>query len=103
MSLVTVAPALFVLIWSTGWIVAKYASAYADPLFFLVVRFACAFVLTALIALAFRAEWPKSRKAYGHGMMSGVLLHAVYLAGYGGRSLAAFLWAFPRSSPPSSR
>lgn len=81
MSLVTVAPALFVLIWSTGWIVAKYAASFADPLFFLVIRFACAFVLMALIALAFRAEWPRNRAAYGHGMLSGVLLHAIYLGG----------------------
>ncbi|MCA3611160.1 MAG: DMT family transporter [Methylobacterium sp.] len=81
MSLVTVAPALFVLIWSTGWIVAKYAASFADPLFFLVIRFACAFVLMALIALVFRAEWPRNRAAYGHAMLSGVLLHAIYLGG----------------------
>lgn len=81
MSLVTVAPALFVLIWSTGWIVAKYAASFADPLFFLVIRFACAFVLMALIALFFRAEWPRNRTAYGHAMLSGVLLHAIYLGG----------------------
>lgn len=81
MSLVTVAPALFVLIWSTGWIVAKYAAPFADPLFFLVIRFACAFVLTGLIALAFRAEWPKTRAAYGHALMTGVLLHSIYLGG----------------------
>ncbi|MCA3627309.1 MAG: DMT family transporter [Methylobacterium sp.] len=81
MSLVTVAPALFVLIWSTGWIVAKYAASFADPLFFLVIRFASAFVLMALIALVFRAEWPRNRAAYGHAMLSGVLLHAIYLGG----------------------
>jgi drug/metabolite transporter (DMT)-like permease len=81
MSLVTVAPVLFVLIWSTGWIVAKYAAPFADPLFFLVIRFALAFALTALIALAFRAEWPRTRVAYAHGMASGVLLHAIYLGG----------------------
>lgn len=81
MSLVTVAPALFVLIWSTGWIVAKYAAPFADPLFFLVIRFACAFVLTGLIALAFRAEWPRTCAAYGHALISGVLLHSIYLGG----------------------
>ncbi len=91
MSLVTVAPALFVLIWSTGWIVAKYAAAYADPLYFLVVRFACAFVLMAAIALAFRAPWPRNRAAYGHGMLSGVLLHAIYLGGV--------WWAVARGLP----
>ncbi|MGL5448258.1 MAG: EamA family transporter, partial [Rhabdaerophilum sp.] len=81
MSLVTVAPALFVLIWSTGWIVAKYAAPFADPLTFLTIRFACAFALMAVIALIVRAEWPKSPMSYGHAMTSGVLLHAVYLGG----------------------
>jgi drug/metabolite transporter (DMT)-like permease len=81
MSLVAVAPALFVLIWSTGWIVAKYAAPFADPLTFLSVRFACAFALMALITLVVRAEWPKKRAGYGHAMVSGVLLHALYLGG----------------------
>lgn len=81
MSLVSVAPALFVLIWSTGWIVAKYAAPFADPLTFLAIRFACAFALMALIAVVVRAEWPKSRSGYGHAMISGVLLHAIYLGG----------------------
>lgn len=81
MSLVAVAPALFVLIWSTGWIVAKYAAPFADPLTFLSVRFACAFALMALITLVVRAEWPKNRAGYGHAMVSGVLLHALYLGG----------------------
>lgn len=81
MSLVTVAPALFVLIWSTGWIVAKYAAPFADPLTFLAIRFACAFALMAAIAVIARAEWPRTRAGYGHAMGSGVLLHAIYLGG----------------------
>jgi drug/metabolite transporter (DMT)-like permease len=81
MSLVSAAPALFVLIWSTGWIVAKYAAPFADPLTFLAIRFACAFALMALITLVVRAEWPRSRAGYGHAMISGVLLHAIYLGG----------------------
>jgi drug/metabolite transporter (DMT)-like permease len=39
MTLDRIAPALFVLLWSTGWIVAKYASPHADPLTFLSIRF----------------------------------------------------------------
>jgi drug/metabolite transporter (DMT)-like permease len=80
-SLITIAPALFVLIWSTGWIVAKYAAPYADPLTFLAVRYACAASLMALIAWMARAEWPRERAAYLHGLMSGILLHAIYLGG----------------------
>lgn len=81
LSLIAVAPAIFVLIWSTGWIVAKYAAPFADPLTFLTLRYACAFVLMALIALAARAEWPAHRAGYGHALASGVFLHALYLGG----------------------
>lgn len=81
MSLVTLAPALFVLIWSTGWIVAKYVVPHADPLTFLAVRYASAFVVVAVVALLLRAPWPKTRAAWFHAMISGVLLHTVYLGG----------------------
>lgn len=76
------APALFVLIWSTGWIVAKYvAVAQADPLTFLVLRFATATLVIGGFALAVRAPWPQRGKDWLHGLVSGVLLHAVYLGG----------------------
>lgn len=81
MSLVSIAPALFVLIWSTGWIVAKYVAPHADPLTFLAVRFATAFLVVAAVALAMRAPWPKTRRAAAHAMISGVLLHTIYLGG----------------------
>ena len=75
-----VAPALFVLLWSTGFVVAKYAMPYAPPLGFLVLRFAfaCA-VLTPLIMLA-RAPWP-NLQVTGHLIVSGVLVHCAYLSG----------------------
>lgn len=81
MSLVSVAPALFVLIWSTGWIVAKYVVPHADPLTFLSVRYASAFLVLAVIALAMRAAWPRTMRATLHAMVSGVLLHTLYLGG----------------------
>lgn len=75
-------PALFVLIWSTGWIVAKYVVvANADPVTFLALRYAVAGAVIALFALAVRAEWPKRMADWGHAMVSGVLLHAIYLGG----------------------
>jgi drug/metabolite transporter (DMT)-like permease len=75
------APITFVLIWSTGWVVAGLAAPYADPLTFLVVRYAFAALAMALIALAMRATWPARPADVGHAMMSGVLLHAIYLGG----------------------
>lgn len=77
-----IAPALFVLIWSTGWIVAKYVVvARADPLTFLALRYVTAGIVIALFAWAVRAEWPRRREDWGHALVSGVLLHAIYLGG----------------------
>jgi len=74
-------PAVFVIIWSTGWISAKYAAPYADPLWFLTIRFVCAGAAIALFALIVRAPWPKDRMSWLHGLVSGVLLHGLYLGG----------------------
>lgn len=77
-----ITPALFVLIWSTGWIVAKYvAVAAADPLTFLVLRYFTAGIVIAIFAWAVGATWPSTRRQWLHGMVSGVLLHAIYLGG----------------------
>ena len=75
------APALFVLLWSTGWIVAKYAAKHADPLTFLVGRHALAALAFLVVCLVTRAKWPKNRVQYGHAVFSGVFLHGFYLAG----------------------
>jgi drug/metabolite transporter (DMT)-like permease len=75
------APAVFVLLWSTGWIVAKYAAKHADPLTFLVGRHALAACAFFLVCLVTRAKWPKSRMQLGHAIFSGVFLHGFYLAG----------------------
>jgi len=74
-------PLLFVLAWSTGWIVAGFSARHADPLWFLFLRFSFAAAVIAAIAFAMRAPWPRSGREIAHAMMSGVLLHALYLAG----------------------
>lgn len=93
MTLDRIAPALFVLLWSTGWIVAKYASPHADPLTFLSLRFTLAAVLFAVIAFASRAAWPSSRSGYRHAVVSGVFLHGIYLGGV--------WWAISQGVPSS--
>lgn len=75
------APALFVLLWSTGWIVAKYAAQHADPLTFLAGRHALAALAFFVVCLAAGAKWPKSRAQVGHAILSGVFLHGLYLSG----------------------
>jgi drug/metabolite transporter (DMT)-like permease len=74
-------PALFVLIWSTGWIAARYAAPFSDPLWYLTIRFFLAGLVLALFAMAVRAPWPLGRRAWMHALVSGVLLHGIYLAG----------------------
>ncbi len=75
------APALFVFLWSTGWISARAAVIDSDPLTFLTVRFAGALAVFALLVVAVRAPWPTRSVDVAHAMMSGVLLHAFYLGG----------------------
>ena len=74
-------PAVFVLIWSTGFIVAKFGLPYAPPLTFLVLRYtfsiACFLVWIGLS----RARWPRGRQQWLHLALTGVLMHAGYLGG----------------------
>jgi len=79
--LIRLVPALFVLIWSTGWIAARAAAPYCDPLTFLTIRYALATLALSAFAMAVGARWPKTREEFGHAMFSGVLLHAIYLGG----------------------
>jgi drug/metabolite transporter (DMT)-like permease len=74
-------PAAFVLIWSTGFIVARYGMPHAPPLGFLALRYALSALAFALwIGLA-RAAWPQGRAQWGHLAVVGVLVHAGYLGG----------------------
>lgn len=79
--LLRAAPALFVLMWSTGWISARAAAPYADPLTFLTVRFALAAAVLLPIVLIVRAPWPARRIDVVHLIVTGVLIHAIYLGG----------------------
>ena len=74
-------PFLFVFLWSTGFIGAKYGLPYAEPLSFLLVRYGFVISLMLLIALATRAPWPKDLAQWLHIGVSGVLVHAIYLGG----------------------
>ena len=74
-------PAVFVLIWSTGFVVAKYGLPYAPPLTFLSIRYALSWLCFLVwIALA-RVSWPRGRQQWLHLAVSGMLIHAGYLGG----------------------
>jgi len=74
-------PAVFVLIWSTGFIVARYGMPHAPPMKFLVVRYALSILcFLPWIALA-RVAWPRQGVQWLHLAVTGVLMHAIYLGG----------------------
>jgi drug/metabolite transporter (DMT)-like permease len=75
-----VAPALFVLLWASGFVAARLAVPHAPPLGFLCLRFA--FTLLALVPLILvaRAPWPQGREVV-HLMVAGLMIHAGYLCG----------------------
>lgn len=79
------------LIWSTGFVGAKYGLPYAEPFTFLAVRLLLASALLALLALVLRTPAPRSRTQWGRSAVTGVLLHAGYLGGV--------FWAISRGFP----
>lgn len=87
------APVLFVLLWSTGWIVAKYSDPHSGPLTFLTIRFIVSSLLFIGIAIAMKSKWPVTRAGWLHALFSGLFLHAIYLGG--------IWWAIERGVPAS--
>ncbi|WP_062228287.1 DMT family transporter [Aureimonas frigidaquae] len=73
-------PALFVLLWSTGFIGARYAMPHAEPFTFLAMRFALALLILVPWVMLARLPWPRPAAA-GHAMIAGALIHGVYLGG----------------------
>ena len=89
--LLRIMPGLFVLIWSTGYIVAKFGVPYAEPFTFLALRFAFSIAVLLAVALLTGAPWPRTWAETGHALVSGVLIHGLYLGGV--------WWAIARGLP----
>jgi drug/metabolite transporter (DMT)-like permease len=80
-ALVGAMPAVFVLIWSTGFVVARYGMPHAPPLGFLAWRYVLS-ALAFIVWIAFaRASWPRGARQWLHLGVTGVLMHAGYLGG----------------------
>ena len=75
-----IAPPLFIFVWATGYLAAKLAAPYADPLTFLSWRYAGVVALMLGLAFAARARWPTPR-AMLHLAVAGIGIQALYLAG----------------------
>ncbi|HEX2940900.1 MAG TPA: DMT family transporter [Rhodopila sp.] len=74
-------PALFVVLWSTGFLGARMGLPHAGPLTFLTLRYILAATLLLLAALVTRAPWPRRMADVGHYAVTGLMVHATYLGG----------------------
>jgi drug/metabolite transporter (DMT)-like permease len=73
--------ALFVLLWSTGFIGAKLGLPYAEPLTFLALRMALVATLLLVVAIVTRAPWPVGRRGWIDVIVAGLLVQCGYLGG----------------------
>jgi drug/metabolite transporter (DMT)-like permease len=74
------APAIFVVLWSTGFIATKYVLHNAEPLTYLAIRMAVVVALMAIVAAIARPQWP-DRIGIAHSVVAGLLVHGFYLGG----------------------
>ncbi len=79
--LARVAPAIFVVLWATGFLIAKLGVPYAQPLTILSLRFVLAAAMMLSVALITGAPWPRSAVRIGHIAVTGILMQGVYLGG----------------------
>ena len=73
-------PALFVWLWSTGFIGGKFGLPYAEPFTLLLIRMLLTLIPLGILAVAMKSRWPGWRGA-GHLAVTGVLVHGFYLGG----------------------
>lgn len=83
-------PFLFVFLWSTGFIGAKYALPFIEPFYLLFIRMLWTIAVFLLLCMVLRVQWPSWQQA-GHQMVTGLLLHGLYLGGV----FAAIKWGMP--------
>ena len=87
---IAAASASFVVIWATGFIVARLSAPHVEPLTFLTIRFGIAGLVLATLGALFKVHWP-SRRAALNAMIAGMLLHGFYLG--------ACYWAVAQGLP----
>jgi drug/metabolite transporter (DMT)-like permease len=74
------APAVFVLLWSSGFIGAKFGLAYAEPLAYLALRMFGVLVVLGIIVALTRPKWPGA-VGFRHSVATGLMVHGLYLGG----------------------
>jgi drug/metabolite transporter (DMT)-like permease len=81
LKLASFAPILFVILWSTGFVGAKYGLPYADPFIFLSIRVLIAALLLFAIAALLKSPIAIGKSAISRSALIGFFLHACYLGG----------------------
>jgi drug/metabolite transporter (DMT)-like permease len=79
--LIRAMPMVFVVIWSTGFIVARYGMPLAPPMNFLALRYTLSILCFLLWIKLARVAWPKTRSQWLHLSVTGMLMHGGYLGG----------------------
>jgi len=81
-------PSVFVVLWASGYIAAKFTIGYAQPFTILLLRFAAVVTVMVPLALVARAPWPRDWRQFAHIAVVGFFLQGVYLGGiYAGLQL----------------
>ncbi len=88
--LINSAPFIFVFLWSTGFIAAKYALPFIEPFYLLFIRMTLTIAVFLLLCVLLRVRRLSARQA-GHQMVTGFLVHGIYLGGV----FAAIKWGMP--------
>lgn len=83
----------FVILWSTGFIVARTVRPFADPFAFVSIRFAVSFGILVAVALAARAPWPRTTRGWTDNLITGALMQGAYVG--------STFWAVKHGLPPS--
>ena len=83
-------PLVFVFLWSTGFIAAKYALPFIEPFYLLFIRMVLTIVVFLVLCVLFKAK-SLTLVQSGHQMVTGFLVHGTYLGGV----FAAIKWGMP--------
>ncbi|MCJ2083131.1 DMT family transporter [Methylobacterium sp. J-090] len=74
-------PAIFVLIWATGFVAARFVAPHADAVTFVALRVVCVAAVLAALARALGARWPKGGKEWTDALVAGILMQGIYVIG----------------------
>ena len=89
-TIIRIIPLIFVFLWSTGFIAAKYALPFIEPFYLLFIRMSLTIAVFLTLGMAFRVNLPSAAQS-GHQIITGLLVHGAYLGGV----FAAIKWGMP--------